>query len=151
MERAANTEEAREAFMRHVFGDMMRLEERLRESSQLISVSVDNMRLTKTALSRDTERLLLDALGRIDRSAKSICGSEQQVANAAAEAAREVLLGEPGPVNKLNHVVDRLFLREREATKWLEKAMDRAKPPWLMVVVASVIGGLAGGVVTKWL
>jgi len=151
MEQSTNTEEAREAFMRHVFGDMMRLEEKLRETSQLIVASVDNMRLAKTALSRDTERLVLDALARIDRSAKSISGSEEKVASAAAEAARDILLNELGPVSKLNQIADRLFLREREATKWLTKAMDRATPPWLMVVVASIVGGLASGAIAKWL
>lgn len=151
MENPTNTEEAREAFMRHVFGDMMQLETKLKEASGLVSASVENMRRTKTSLSRETERLLLDALAGIDKSAKSISGSEHKVAGAAAQAARDILLGQNGPVNQLNQLVDRLFLREREATKWLMKAMDQSKPRWFTVVVASVIGGLAGGGIAKWL
>lgn len=136
--------------MRHVFGDMMQLEAKLKETSRLISASVENMHQTKTSLSRETERLLLDALVGLDKSAKSICGSEHKVAAAAAEAARDVLLSENGPIIQLNQLVDRLFLREREATKWLKKAMERSNSGWF-IVVASVIGGFSGGAIAKWL
>lgn len=150
MEHSTNSEEAREAFMRLVFGDMMQLEARLKETSQLISISVENMRQTKTSLSRETERLLLDTLARVDKSAKSIQGSEHKVAAAAAEAARDVLLGDNGPVVQLNRLADRLFLRESEATKWLKKAIEQSKPGWFIVAV-SVVGGFAGGAIAKWL
>lgn len=150
MDQPSNTDEAREAFMRHVFGDMMQLEMKLKETSLQLSASIENMRTTKIYLSHETERLFFNALAEIDKSAKSISGSEHRIASGAAEAAQDILLGDNGPVEKLNHLAERLFLREREATKWLMKAMAQSKGRWLTASIASVIGGFVGGIMTRY-
>ena len=150
MDQPSNTDEAREAFMRHVFGDMMQLEMKLKETSLQLSASIENMRTTKISLSHETERLFFYALAEIDKSAKSISGSEHRIASGAAEAAQDILLRDNGPVEKLNHLTERLFLREREATKWLMKAMAQSEWRWRTASIAFFIGGCVGGMMTRY-
>lgn len=146
-----NTEEARAAYMRHVFGDMMKLEARLAATGQLIYSSISILRETKTDLSTETEQLLLKALADIEKSANSLSGSERRIADVASDSARAILLGEFGPVTHLNKLVDRIFMREVEATKWLKKAVAQTERRWIISFLVAAVGGAIAGVIVKYI
>ncbi|MET3122303.1 hypothetical protein AAKU67_001897 [Oxalobacteraceae bacterium GrIS 2.11] len=146
-----NSEDAREAYMRHVFGDMIKLESQIIKASQLIKESIFSLEKTKSTLATETEKLLLKSLDEIAATALSLSGSEKRIFDVSASAARSVLLGESGPVSQLNELTDRMFAREVESTKWLKKAVAQAEKFWRYVLISSVIGGVVGGLIVRFL
>jgi len=110
------------------------------------------MQAVSTALGsarKDNEKVLKSALEKVTEAVEQVVGVQKNISISAAHAAREVLMGEAGPLKKLDYLVR----RQVEALSWMNRAAnfyERTFVLWPMVISA-VFGSLIGGTVVRYL
>lgn len=95
------------------------------------------------------EKALKTAIGEVRIAVEQVVGVQENISISAAHAAREVLLGDAGPLRKL----DGLVRQQVEALAWMNRVAsfyERTFVLWPMVLSA-VLGSLIGGVVVRYI
>lgn len=110
------------------------------------------MQAVSTALGSAHEandKVLKSALEKVKEAVEQVVGVQENISISAAHAAREVLMGDAGPIKKLDYLVR----KQLEALSWMNRAAnfyERTFVLWPMVLSA-VLGSLIGGAVVRYL
>jgi hypothetical protein len=110
------------------------------------------MQAVSTAISSAREanqKELNIALEKVNEAVEQVTGAQKNISTSAAHAAREVLMGDAGPVKKLDYLVR----KQIEALSWMNRAAnfyERAFILWPMVLSAT-LGALIGGAIVRFL
>lgn len=128
--------------------EIRELTAKLERVAQAVTAAANSINNGKTILRAENEKLLLEAVGAIRVAVEQIAGVQANITSAAAQEARAVLLGNEGPVAKL----DALVRQQREALGWLNRAAEFYKKSYVLwpMVVSTMIGGLIGGAVIRF-
>lgn len=116
---------------------------RMEAVSTSINTAINLINNEKMAMRSGNVKALTAAIAEIKTAVDQITGVQANISSSAAHAAREVLLGDAGPVKKLDYLVK----QQRDALAWMNRAAnfyERTFVLWPMVISAT-IGSLVGG------
>lgn len=130
-------------------GDVRDLTNKMEAVANTITAAVNLISNEKTVLRAENEKLLVGAVKEIKDSVEQIAGVQANITSAAANAAREVLIGDDGPVNKLEYLVR----QQHEALGWLNRAANYYEKSYVLwpMVLSSVFSALLGGLIVRFI
>ena len=117
--------------------------------AQTVTAAANFINNGKTVLRAENEKLLLRAVGNIQSTVEQITGVQTNIAEATANAAKAILLGDDGPIAKL----DDLVRHEKEALRWLNKAASYYEKNYVLwpMILSSMAGALIGGAFVRFI
>lgn len=138
-----STEEKLQIMYEDSLRDIRDLATRMESVAGTINVAVNEFNKGKAGLRAENEKILMATIAEIKSTANQMSGVQENIASAAANAARAILLGDGGPVQQLNDLVR----QQNEALGWLNRAAEMYGKPYsyktiIPYGVAAVIGGL---------
>lgn len=116
---------------------------RMEAVSTSINTVINLINKEKMAMLYGNEKALTAAIAEVKAAVDQIIGVQTNISSSAAHAAREVLLGDAGPIKKLDYLVK----QQRDALAWMNRAAnyyERTFVLWPMVISAT-LGSLVGG------
>jgi len=128
--------------------EIRELTNRMEAIATSITAAANQINNGKTVMRAESEKLLVKAVEEIKIAVQQVIGVQANIGSSAAHAAREVLLGDAGPLKKLDYLV----MKQREALAWINRAAkfyERTYVLWPMVISA-VFGSLIGGAVMRF-
>lgn len=90
---------------------------------------------------------LAQASNQIQEAVRQLVGIEGGMQNAAAGAARDLLLGDNAPLPLL----ERLVRRQHEALSWLNRAAERYSNGFWLAGAVGMSAGVIGGLIVRYL
>ena len=123
--------------------DVMRDMTRLVEKIELVSNALSG---TRTAISKDTEKLLVDAVTAIKDSVDAINSSEAGLTAAAANVATKILSNQ-------TKEFEALVRQQKEALRWLNRAANYYENNYVLwpMILSAVFGSFIGGFIVKFI
>lgn len=130
-----NTQEKLEFLAADVMRDINMLVQKVERASK----ELDG---TKTAISKNTEKLLLEATTSIQEAADAITSTECRQTEAAAHVAHQVL---GGVEKQLNNLV----AEQNKALAWINRAAEFYEKTFVLrpIILSSLVGGGIGGII----
>ncbi len=122
----------------------------IRQLTERLEVAVKTLANTKSAISSSTEYQLAESVKQIEKLAISISTSKEGIEAAASSVVKELLLGEGGPVKKLNDLFLLYQHHSRQSMTWVNIVGDRHKKMFSAmdyILTSGAICGLVAGVV----
>jgi hypothetical protein len=115
-----------------------------------VESAVKTLASTKSAISTSTEYQLAESVKQIEKLAISISTSREGIEAAASSVVKELLLGENGPVKKLNDLFLLYQHHSRQSMTWVKVVEDRHEKMFSAmdyILISGAICGLVAGVV----
>ncbi len=119
----------------------------IRELTERLEAAVKTLASTKSAISSSTEYQLAESIKRIEILATSISTSKLGMETAASSVVKELLLGENGPVRKLNDLFLLYQHHSRQSMSWMQTVNNATSSFFKTTLIAGVLCGITGGVV----
>jgi len=102
---------------------------------------------TKSAITSSTEFQLAESIKRIEILATTISTSKSGMETAASSVVKELLLGENGPVKKLNDLFLLYQHHSRQSLSWMQTVNNATSSFFKTTLIAGFLCGITGGVV----
>ena len=127
-----------------------------------VEAATKSISITKTALSSATEHQLIESIKQIEKLADSISTSKSGIEEAASAVVKNLLLGDDGPIKRLNDLFAIYQYNDRRNCSWMEVINER-NCSWMEVVnkhtgsffITTIFGGLLcgffGGIVSGFI
>ena len=127
-----------------------------------VEAATKSLSITKTAISSATEHQLIESIKQIEKLADSISASKSGIEEAASSVVKSLLLGDDGPVKKLNDLFVLYQNNDRQNRYWMGVVHERNNA-WMDVVnehtgsffLTTIFGGLLcgffGGIVSGFI
>lgn len=122
----------------------------IRQLTERLEIAVKTLASTKSAISSSTEYQLAQSIKQIESLAISISTSREGIETAASTVVKDLLLGEGGPVKKLNDLFLLYQHHSRQSMTWVKVVEDRHEKMFSAmdyVLISGAICGLVAGVV----
>lgn len=113
-----------------------------------VEAATKSLSITKTALSSATEHQLIDSIKHIEKLADSISTNKSDIETAATSVVKSLLLGDDGPVKKLNDLFILYQYNTRQNSAWMEIINKHTGSFFKTTIFAGILCGLLGGVVS---
>jgi hypothetical protein len=122
----------------------------IRQLTERLEIAVKTLASTKSAITSSTEFQLAQSIKQIEILALSISTSREGIEIAASSVVKDLLLGEGGPVKKLNDLFLLYQHHSRQSMTWVNIVEDRHKKMFSAmdyILLSGAICGLVAGVV----
>lgn len=118
-----------------------------------VETAAKTLASTKSSISSSTEYQLAESVKQIEKLAISISTSREGMEIAASGVVKELLLGENGPVRKLNDLFLLYQHHSRQSLSWLQTVNNVTDSFFWTTFAAAffcgVVGGAVGAIIVK--
>ena len=124
----------------------------IRQLTERLEAAVKILASTKSAISSSTEHQLAQSIIQIEKLAVSISTNKSGIEKAASSVVKSLLLGDDGPIKKLNDLFVLYQYNTRQNSAWMAVVNEATGKVFVAVMIlCGILGGVVSGIILKFL
>ena len=124
----------------------------IRQLTERLEAAVKILASTKSAISSSTEHQLAQSIIQIEKLADSISTNKSGIEKAACSVVKSLLLGDDGPIKKLNDLFVLYQYNTRQNSAWMAVVNEATGKVFVAVMIlCGILGGVVSGIILKFL
>ena len=118
----------------------------IRQLTERLEAAVKILASTKSAISSSTEHQLAQSIIQIEKLADSISTNKSGIEKAASSVVKSLLLGDDGPIKKLNDLFVLYQYNTRQNSAWMAVVNEATGKVFVAVMIlCGILGGVVAG------